>query len=135
MKLADIARVDGESRIFRRPSPHHLLILVEVHLCMRVTRQHESDGIADAVNGKSTFSFQRPYIYSEHCSVLFDISLRKRKNIVQYYYILPFRDFLLPLYQSVPADQHPTITRLMQGMYNSRPLELRYSSIRDVEIV
>ena len=48
---------------------------------LRVTRQHENDGLADAVNEKSTYSFQHPY--SEHCSVLFEISLRKRKNIVQ----------------------------------------------------
>ena len=30
---------------------------------LRVTRQHESDGLADTVGGGSTFSFQHPYIY------------------------------------------------------------------------
>ncbi len=35
----------------------------------------------------------------------------------------------------VPAGQHPMVTRLMQGIFNTRPSKPRYTSVWDVEIV
>ena len=34
-----------------------------------------------------------------------------------------------------PAGQHPMVTRLMQGIFNTRPSKPRYTSVWDVEIV
>lgn len=35
----------------------------------------------------------------------------------------------------VPAGQHPMVSRLMQGIFNTRPSKPRYTSVWDVEIV
>ena len=35
----------------------------------------------------------------------------------------------------VPLGQHPLVSRLFKGMYNSRPPELRYTRTWDVDIV
>ena len=38
-------------------------------------------------------------------------------------------------FDGVPAGQHPMVTRLMQGIFNTRPSKPRYTSVWDVEIV
>ena len=37
--------------------------------------------------------------------------------------------------EGVPMGQHPLVSRMLKGMYNSRPPQLRYTSTWDVDIM